>query len=255
MTTLGGTLFVRNGIKYDYCTSESIKCLQELCDEVVIVDAGSDDGTTELVRSFADRKTKILCLSPKLWNIVQGREKLSIFTNMAISALSTDWNFTLQADEVLHQDCYSTIRRAIEMKDAQAYLCRRINLWGDSEHYLDVPPERSPVSTTITRLARTVYKSYDDAESINAPAWDDFTDLIRVYHAGFIRDKYKHCGKIKQMQEEIFGFSEMDKKVQEMNGVFDSWKHFSREDVKPIPEPLPKLLQEWATIRDEINNS
>jgi glycosyltransferase involved in cell wall biosynthesis len=254
MTTLGGTLFVRNGIEYDYCTSESIKCLQELCDEVVIIDAGSDDGTTELVRSFADRKTKIICLSPKLWETVHGKEKLSFFTNMAISALSTDWNFNLQADEVIHQDCYSTIRKAIEIPNAQAYVCKRINLWGDSGHYLEVPQERTPVSTEIVRLARTVYRSADDAESIYAPAWDDYTDLIRIYHAGFIRNKYKHCSKIKNMQENIFGW-EMDKKVQEMNGVFNPWIHFSKEDVKPIPEPLPKLLTEWATIRDEINNS
>jgi glycosyltransferase involved in cell wall biosynthesis len=250
--TLGGTLFVRNGIEYDYCTSESIKCLQELCDEVVIVDAGSDDGTTEIVRSFANKHTKVICLSPKLWHTVHGREKLSFFTNMAIAGLSTDWNFNLQSDEIIHEDCYANIRKAIEIPNAQAFVSKRINLWGDCQHFLDVPQHRKPVSTEITRLARTIYRSVDDAESINAPAWDDFTELIRIYHAGFVRDKYKHCGKIKNMQEDIFGW-EMDKKVQEMNGVFNPWIHFSKEDVRPITEPLPKLLMEWAAIRDEIN--
>jgi glycosyltransferase involved in cell wall biosynthesis len=252
MTTLGGTLFVRNGIEYDYCTGESIQCLQELCDEVVIVDAGSDDGTAEMVRSFANKHTKVICLSPKLWHTVHGREKLSFFTNMAIAGLSTDWNINLQADEVIHEDCYANIRKAIEMPNAQAFVSKRINLWGNSQHFLDVPQHRKPVSTEITRLARTIYRSVDDAESINAPAWDDFTELIRIYHAGFVRDKYKHCGKIKNMQEDIFGW-EMDKKVQEMNGVFNPWVHFSKEDIKPITEPLPKLLMEWAAIRDAIN--
>jgi glycosyltransferase involved in cell wall biosynthesis len=251
---LGGTIFAYNAIDQDYCVEESIKSLIELCDQVVVLDCGSTDGTAQLIRKYASHKTIIVCLDKKEWGLHGGKERLSHFTNLAKSFLSTEWHYNQQADELVHQDCYENVRKAIEVKNAQAFLCKRINLWGDSQHFLDVPQHRKPVSTEITRLARTIYRSVDDAESINAPAWDDFTNLIRIYHAGFVRDKYKHCGKIKNMQEDIFGW-EMDKKVQEMNGVFNPWIHFSKEDVKPITEPLPKLLMEWAAIRDAINNS
>ena len=44
---LAGTIFIRDGIKYDYCFKESIQCLLEFCDHVFVVDAGSTDGTIE----------------------------------------------------------------------------------------------------------------------------------------------------------------------------------------------------------------
>lgn len=52
MPTLGGSIFVRNAIKYDYCIKESIACLAALCDEVFILDCQSDDGTTEMLAEY-----------------------------------------------------------------------------------------------------------------------------------------------------------------------------------------------------------
>ena len=45
--TLGGSLFVRNAIQYDYCVEEAIESLAACCDEVFVLDCQSDDGTTE----------------------------------------------------------------------------------------------------------------------------------------------------------------------------------------------------------------
>ena len=84
--SLGGTLFCYNGIKHDYCISEAINSLKALCDEIVLLDAGSDDGTAELMQSFADEKTKVICLPKEEWNRHQGREKLAYFTNIAIAS-------------------------------------------------------------------------------------------------------------------------------------------------------------------------
>jgi glycosyltransferase involved in cell wall biosynthesis len=253
MKTLGGTLFVHNAISQDYCLEEAVRSLQALCDKVVILDAGSTDGTAELVRSFWNDNTTIALLDEKLWNAQQGRQKLSHFTNKAIAILDTDYNFNLQADEVVHEGSFDAIRKAVE-KGHESYLCHRINLWGSTKHQLDVPHERKPVGTHIVRLAKTNYMSYDDAQDIAChEVCTEFFDQIRIYHMGFVRDKYKHCDKVKNMQENIFQFAEMDIKVQEMNGVFDAWKHFSKDDIIPIKEPLPIFVQDWARERDKIN--
>ena len=251
--TLGGILFVFDGIKHDYCTKESIECLKALCDEVILLDAGSQDGSAELLKSFEDERTKVICLPPGEWEKYPGKEKLAHFQNMALSMLSTEWYFCLQADEVIHEDSFPFIREAIE-KDNEGYFCSRINLWGNSQHQLNVGRERTPVGTTIIRLAKTKYFSVDDGEGIycGVAAWD-YLDKIRIYHMGFVRNKHIHKDKITFMLVKVFGHNETDKKLEEMTDGFDPWINFSKSDVVPIKEELPIFVQQWAKERDEIN--
>lgn len=253
---LGGTLFCYNAISQDYCLAEAVASLKALCDKCVILDAGSTDGTPSLVRSFADDRTKVICLPNEAWESQNGREKLAHFTNIAISELTTEWNFNLQADEVIHEDSFVAIREAIEQPNAESFWNWRINLWGNSQHYLDVPDDRKPVGDCIIRLAKTKYKSIDDAQSIDAqPANDDYLEAIRIYHMGFVRSKYVHTKKIRHMLVDVFEMGGNDPNVEAMGDVFDCWKMgFSKEDVKPIIEPLPIFVQQWAMERDKINN-
>src|SRR6185369_11870673 len=111
--TLGGSIFVHNAIEYDYCLDEAVASLKALCDKVVIFDVGSTDNTDAICQYFQDEKTIILCASKSLWNMYKGRQKLSHFTNLAMSALDCDWNINLQADEVIHENSFEAIRQAI----------------------------------------------------------------------------------------------------------------------------------------------
>ncbi len=251
--TLGGTLFGYNCICNDYCLSEAVASLKALSDEIILLDAGSTDGTAELMQSFADEKTKVICLSNEDWHSQKGREKLSYMTNIAINSLSTDWNFNLQADEVIHETSFDAIREAINSGKADSFWNWRINLWGDSQHYLDVADDRKPVGDYIIRLAKTKYQSVDDAQSIGAqPANAEYVERIKLYHMGFVRNPYIHTKKIKHMLEDVFLMSN-DAKVEAMNGVFNPWgMGFTKDDVKPIPEPLPIFVQEWAKERDKL---
>jgi len=252
--TLGGSIFCYNATSQDYCIAEAIASLKALCDKVVILDAGSTDDTQEYIKHFADAKTIILNGSNSLWNMFKGREKLAHFTNVAMSVLDCDWNFNLQADEIAHENCFDAIREAIEQPNAEGYFVTRFNLWAKSNFYLDVDDSRKPVGQQILRLAKSGYWSIGDAQSLHCPnaRWD-YLDKIRIYHAGFVRDKYKHIPKIENMLVNVFGL-DMDKKVLSMKDGFDPFLHFSKEDLKPIPEPLPIFMQDWANERDRINN-
>lgn len=254
MNKLGGSLFCYQGLSQDYCLKEAIESLIALCDEVVLLDAGSQDQSAELMKSFASNKVKVVCLPKSEWDAMgKGKEKLSHFTNLAKQMLSTEWHFNLQADEIIAENSYDAIREAIE-QDREGYLCTRINLWGDSQHQLNVPHSRSPVGTKICRLAKTKYFSTDDGENLfcGQAAWE-YLDRIRIWHMGFVRNKYIHTQKIEHMLTKVFGMG-MDEKVTAMNGVFDPFSNFSRQDLIPIQEPLPLVVQEWAAERDRINN-
>lgn len=186
-----------------------------------------------------------------MWAEQKSQAKLSFFTNMCINSLDTEWNFNLQADECPHESSFPAIWDAIE-KPNEAYFCHRINLWGNSQHYLHVTEDRLPVGEKIIRLAKTKYESVADAQSIEAPASFEFIDKIRIYHTGFIRDKTKHMVKIENMMCNIFGWG-MDEKLKSMGTEFDPWKHFSKEDIRPIWEELPSYIQKWAAERDAMN--
>ncbi len=247
MTRLGGSLFIKDGVKFDYCFKEAILCLQEFCDEVVVVDAGSTDETVSILKTLEDNKTKIIYLDGSEWEQENGREKLNYFSNKAIEQLTTEWNFNLQGDEIVHEKSYESIRKAINSGLAEAYMCSRINLWGSPYMQLNVPQERKPCSSEIIRLAKSEYRSWGDAESLDAQCIYDFVRDINIWHYGFVRKKEVMKSKIINMQKNVF-LIDTDKKLDDME-IFDSTAWFTKSDLRPIDCPHPKIMKEWIKTR------
>ncbi len=255
---LCGTLIIRNGIQFDYCYKEAIRCLISLCDYVVVVDCGSTDGTAESLKEFESPHLEVIYRDKTEWDLMQGRTKLAYFTNIAIDRakeLGYEWQINLQADEVIGERDFPAIRETINSGVSDAFWTRRINLWGNSKWWLDVSDNRKPVGTEIIRLTKTIYHSIDDGQSIAAQhgSWE-YLDRVRFWHMGFIRDAHKHIEKIHNMLVNVFQMG-MDKNVEAMNGEFNPMGlGFNKEDLKPVTEPLPIFIQEWAQERDKINN-
>lgn len=246
MKTLGGTLFCYNAVKHDYCVVEAIQCLKEFCDKVVVVDAGSNDGTLDLIMPLANDHCKIVVVDE--WDQQHGREKLNYFTNKAIQLLDTDYNFNLQADEIVHEDSYAWIRKAME-DGQEGYLCRRYNLWVDPYHMLNVEQSRKPCSTEVVRLAQTHCPSVGDAESLHAnSAYIDYLDKIEIFHMGFVRKREVMKSKIIHMQKDVFEMADYDRRL-DKHEQFEPMDYFKPEDVIPIHKPLPKVIQKWAEER------
>lgn len=106
-----GFTFIRNAIKYDYPVLESINSLLPLCDEVVVAVGNSDDGTLGLIQRIGSPKIRII---ETVWDdsLREGGRVLAVETDKALAAVPTDadWAIYLQADEVLHEADYATIR-------------------------------------------------------------------------------------------------------------------------------------------------
>jgi len=248
MKTLGGITFVRNGIEYDYNFRETIDCLLAFCDKVVVLDAGSTDGTDKEIARYANAngKVSVVCLDSSLWDSFKGREKLAYFQNLALSILDTDYYFLLQADEVLHEDCFQSVRDAIET-GGDTFYCNRINLWKDAQHQLNVPHERLPCNTYIIRLAKTNYLSIGDGESIEAKNPIDYSDEIDIWHYGFVRKKEVMKDKIINMQENVFQMPR-DAKLNNME-VFDWSAWFKDSDLIEVEKEHPIFIQKWIKNR------
>lgn len=247
MKTLGAVMFVHNGDEFDYNYRETIACMKAFADQVVILDAGSTDGTAAECLKYEDYMTKVILKTEDEWRVQTGREKLAYFQNEAKKALDTDYYMCIQADEILHESSFGFVREAISL-ELPAFMCTRFNLWLDAYHYLDVPQDRKPCSTEVIRLALTEFNSVNDGESFDCPqVCFDYLDKIRIYHMGFVRKPDVMKKKVISIQEDVF-LTPHDARLDESN-VFDHFRYFEKSDVKPIIDPLPKFVQAWAQER------
>ena len=247
--TLGGTLFVHNGETFDYCYKETIESLCQFCSKVVVVDAGSTDSTTNVLKWLESihLNLKVIYLPNSDWEAQPGWQKLAYFQNIAIEALGTDWNILIQGDEILHEDSIKWVRKAIET-DNEAFFCTRLNLWESPYLYIDVDGEKNPCSRVVVRLAKSEYISYGDGESLMVPAANvEYIDKINIWHYGFIRDRRIMKDKVIHMQEKVF-LVDHDKKL-DGSDIFIPQRWFGPNDLKPIPGDHPQIMKNWILTR------
>jgi hypothetical protein len=252
--TLGGVVWAYNFISQDYCLRECVAGLRELCDQVIVLDAGSTDGSDLEILGMADEKTIPVLLGKDEWHKHKGREKIAYFQNLAMAFLTTDYYIVSQADEVLHEKCFPAIRRAVD-KGANGYMITRWNLWGSAYKRLNVPLNRMPCSPQVIRLARVGYLSVDDGENIQVPEVNfDFVNDIELFHFGFVRDARVMKNKIIHMQTGVFEMADYDNKLKTQE-VFDWTAWFSESDLVPVEGDLPIFAQSWAKQREDINQN
>lgn len=254
MKQLAGTMFVRNGIQYDYCFMEAIESLLNFCDAVYVVDAGSDDGTTELLSSITHINFFLIKRTKEEWDAQKGtgQKKLCYFTDIAIDAAEKngyEYSFYCQADEVVHENSYENIRELCNF-GAEGYMINRKNLWGSPYYELNVSPDRLPCGEHITRLAKTKYRSIGDAETIGVPYENTFiSNGVNLYHMGFVRDRTVMKERSINMQENVFELGHHDHKL-DVSDIFVPEMWFDpKKDIKLISVPLPKTIKAWAAKR------
>ena len=261
MTTLGGTMFVHNAVEYDYCVAEALRSLCAACDNVVIVDASSTDGTVELLNAAATELGNLRVVTGAMWACAPDHRRLAMLSDFSASHLRTDWIFMLQADEVIHEDSIPAIREAIESTSDDSFMVRRYNLFGDLNHYLrfDLPQIDKPCNDQIVRLARTGNPAHGDAagdaESLRCDPHRlsfDFLDRIRIIHYGMVRRDAALIEKMITMQKWFFGHA--DPKIVGMvdQGRWDWELLKQRHMLTRLEFEHPKFSREWAEERQRV---
>lgn len=104
---------MRNGVSAVLIVKDEEKvldrCLKSLagCDEIVVLDTGSTDGTIEIAKGH----TSNVCVTPPIepFHFAEAR-------NRADRLAKQDWILTIDADEVLEEGSIWAIRRAVRQK-------------------------------------------------------------------------------------------------------------------------------------------
>jgi len=131
---IAGYTHVFNAETHGFPYVESIKSMLGFCDEVVVVDGGSTDGTVEKIKAIGDDRVKI---HERKWDWnepgMDGMQKA--FGRAMVSVGQEDFLWQQDADEVVHEDDYQKIRKLAEKFPGGTDLIHLpvVELWGGGE--------------------------------------------------------------------------------------------------------------------------
>jgi glycosyltransferase involved in cell wall biosynthesis len=111
VTDITGIAAIYNAVEGRYPFVESILSVLPICQEMLISDGGSTDGTLEILQKLESRYSKIKVLREK-WQIHENGKRfrgLVKTVNRLMRRVKTSHILYLQVDEVYHEDCLSQI--------------------------------------------------------------------------------------------------------------------------------------------------
>ena len=189
-----GFTFVRNARILDYPVEQSIRSVLPLVDEFIVAVGESEDDTLEIIQKIAPNKIRIL---QTRWdeNLRKEGKVLAAETNKALKAVppDSDWAFYIQADEVVHEEDYPAIRRAMETykdcSEVDGLLFDYLHFFG-SYDWIGASYHWYRHEVRIIRPGRGIY-SYRDAQGFRKPG-DKKLRVVpsggRIFHYGWVRD-------------------------------------------------------------------
>ncbi len=108
---LSGCVFIRNCFKGAFCLFESMYQLLPLCDEFIVMDLGSDDGTLEALKDIERHNPKIRLVHSTFYE-----QDAAIFAKLA-NDLIGQCNYSnvlyYQSDEVWHEELVKSTNDAL----------------------------------------------------------------------------------------------------------------------------------------------
>ncbi|MHB1921355.1 MAG: glycosyltransferase family protein [Chitinophagaceae bacterium] len=190
---ISGFTMARNAEKLYFPIIPSIKSALPLVDEFIVAlgDSDADDQTRQLIEQIQDKKIKIF---DRFWDpsLYKDGQIFAHETSFALQQCQGTWCLYLQADEVLHEDDLSRLRKYCEQyRDdlrVEGFLFNYYHFWGDYDHHL-VSHSIIKKEIRIVRNHIGVY-SYKDAISFRKPM-DQKLRVIQIpchiYHYGHVR--------------------------------------------------------------------
>lgn len=252
---LTGTLTTHDVLRYDYCFREAIASLVPVCDEVVVLDAGSTDGTLQALRQIAAAEPRVRVVEGQDWECAPDYRRLDVLANRARQHVTTPWRLMLDADEVVHEASYPAIRAAVEADGwgHEAFKVRRLNLYGDLRHHVRYDCPHKPCDDSPTRLGKVHLEAFQGAESLQNPTGGTLINRAWIFHYGFVRDPAVMVDKVIDMQRWFDGPSGTpDARVVAMKdeGVPFDWRRVMTDaDLAVVDMPHPSAARPWMERR------
>lgn len=270
---ISGYVCVRNAFKLDYCVELAIQSLLPACDEVVVSDRASDDGTFEFLAAWAEREPKLRLLTYP--HPIPQREITwwTAWLNSTRAHLTHPIQLQLDADEVLCPKSIPLIQEAAEkaeflddlphdsrlidqphMANSGSRWFHRLNFWKDAQH---IVPHGNVCGEQVVRMGLTkLWMPSDEPHPEGLPeiqrraGWPpNAQPAMRIFHYGFIRKEQALIDKVRVVNGAFFGT--MDDRLLKAEAAGTPWIN---EYTFPSPlinyyEEHPEITHAWLRER------
>lgn len=254
---ISGFTLARNCIIGDYCIQECVESLLLVCDEVVVSDGGSSDGTRELIERMADKDSRIRLVEYE-WRFPKGDSKwFTNWINDARGHLKYPTMVQLDADEILSdsKECHAAIREAAETGDALRV--DRVNYWrSPAKPEAWVIPDGHCVGKWVVRVgpSKLWLPSDEPHHAGELPILDmaKTEGRVVIHHVGFMRRKDAFYLKSKVVIEGFFTRWDQRLEFGQKEGR-ELWETEAGKDYEHLLLPFtghqPDAVQRWLAER------
>lgn len=161
---VSGFTFIRHAVQYDFPIVEAVASVLPIVDEFIVNVGQSDDETLERVRSIGSRKIQIIETE---WDesLRADGKIFGMQQDVALAHCTGDWALCVQGDEVLHEEDYPEILKAMERHlgdpDVLGLVFRMVHFKGD---YWSVDPWMYRKATRVVRNHCGVHSATDGCD-------------------------------------------------------------------------------------------
>tara|TARA_R100000664_G_scaffold33807_2_gene52116 strand:+ start:2036 stop:3952 length:1917 start_codon:yes stop_codon:yes gene_type:complete len=177
--TVSGYTQAYNVMESNYPWRESINSLLGFCDEVVVLDGGSNDGTYEELQKWAKEEDRLVVRQLKRdWDnprfaLYNGQQKAA-----ARTLCTKEWCWQVDIDEVVHEEDYHKVKKLLRQipKTVKMICLPVIEYWGGTEKVrVDVNPWKWRLSKNdphITHDVNADHRRYDEEGNLYSAGSD-----------------------------------------------------------------------------------
>lgn len=237
---ISGITFIHNGVERDYCFEAAIRSMLPVCDEVVVVEAESTDGTRERIEAIQDPKIRIISAPWKPAPLKQesNTDWTKDLGELARESSSHPYIVYVQGDEVLHEKDYNSIYDCASTN--RPFFVERYNFWVNLQRLV---PHGRVCGHRITRLAPRSAKVTWGSETLEHEG--SSYSGVGLYHYGFVRDTKSFLIKADVMLKNFLGETDPRLPIIGEKG----WSAFAKDwpDTEEIPfkGTHPAVAHQW----------
>ena len=184
--TISGYTTTHNCILQNYPFEASIRSMLGFCDQVVIVDGGSTDGTVERLREMAELDERILVhVQERDWNT----KRFAVFDGLqkalARAICTSEFCWQQDSDEVVHERDYEKVKNLVRKlpKSMDLIALPVLEFWGKKGKLrIDINPWKWRLSRNRPHITHGIPESlrvFDSEGNLYSKPGSDGCDYVR----------------------------------------------------------------------------